>query len=62
MRIERLAGDQPEPRFDLRGVRIRFLQLRSGLRRRDANEERALRHARAALDRASRSRGRRFRR
>src|SRR3972149_2538296 len=39
------------PRLDLRGVRVRFLEPRRGLRGGDAHEQRAGGDARAPLDR-----------
>ena len=48
--IERLPSNEAELCFNLRRVGVRLLQLGGGLRRRDANEECALSHARATLD------------
>ena len=50
-RLERLVRRQPEPRLNLRRVRLGFLQLRRGLGRGDAGQQRTGLDARAALDR-----------
>ena len=62
MRIERLVGGEPEPRFDLRGVRLGLRSCASASVRGNADEHRAVRHARAALDRRRDHAAGRFRR